>query len=140
MFKVQNKSTRKRCNICSKLNIRILEQRCSGVFNVNFEHISHVCLMFLLLKFNRSMFAGNLWWYLSCISYKITRSKSVIQSLEKCTECIRNQQQSHQRDVKWLWPDVCLFANFLPISGHWFTSTSPKNIQKSLGFWYLQGA
>ena len=42
MFKVQNKSTRKRCNICSKLTTRILEQRCSSVFNVNFEHISRL--------------------------------------------------------------------------------------------------
>ena len=42
---------------CSKLTIGTLEQgvkwRCSGVFIVNFEHISHLVLMFLLLTLSR---------------------------------------------------------------------------------------
>ena len=52
MFKVHDKSTRKRCEICLKLTIKTPERRywrCSGVFIVNFEHISHLFLMFLLL-------------------------------------------------------------------------------------------
>ena len=35
----------KRCELCSKLTLKTTEQRqwgCSDVFNVNFEHISHV--------------------------------------------------------------------------------------------------
>ena len=45
MFKVNNRSTRARCSICSKLEIKTPEQRQwrrSGVFIVNFEHISHL--------------------------------------------------------------------------------------------------
>ena len=34
--------------MCSKLTIQTPERR-SGVFIVNFEHISHLALMFLLL-------------------------------------------------------------------------------------------
>ena len=43
MFKVNNKNTKTRCEICSKLTIKIPERRHwrrSGIFIVNFEHIS----------------------------------------------------------------------------------------------------
>ena len=55
MFKVNNRSTRTRCEICSKLTVKIPEQRqwCRfGIFIVNFEHISHLVLDFLLLTLN----------------------------------------------------------------------------------------
>ena len=39
LFKVINRNTRKRCEICPKLTINTVESR-SGVFFVNFEHIS----------------------------------------------------------------------------------------------------
>ena len=44
MFKVNNKNTRARYEICSKLTIKTPERRHgrSGVFIVNFEHISHL--------------------------------------------------------------------------------------------------
>ena len=48
--------TRTRCEICSKLTIKLPERRHwrrSGVFIVNFEHISHLVLVFLLLTLNR---------------------------------------------------------------------------------------
>ena len=44
LLKVNNRNTRKRCEICLKLTIRTPERRqwrSSGVFIVNFEHISH---------------------------------------------------------------------------------------------------
>ena len=47
-------NTRRKCEICSKLTIKTPEQRhwrCSGVLNVNFEHVSHLFLMFLLYNF-----------------------------------------------------------------------------------------
>ena len=47
-FKVSNRNTRKRCEICSKLTIATQEQhqsRHSSVFIVNFEHISHLFLV-----------------------------------------------------------------------------------------------
>ena len=55
LFKVNNRNTRTRCEICSELTINTPErrQRRSGVFIVNFEHISHLVLAFLLLTLNR---------------------------------------------------------------------------------------
>ena len=44
-FKVNNRNTRKKCEICSKLTIKTPKRRHwhrSGVFVVNFEHISHL--------------------------------------------------------------------------------------------------
>ena len=53
-FKVNNKNTRTRCEICSKLTIKRPERwRHSGVFIVNFEHVSHLALLFLLLTLSR---------------------------------------------------------------------------------------
>ena len=55
LLKVNNRNTRIRCEICSKLTIKIPEGRqwcCSGVFIVNFEHISHLVLVVLLLTLN----------------------------------------------------------------------------------------
>ena len=52
MFKVNNRTARTRCEICSKLTIKTPERR-SGVFIVNFEHISHRFLVFLLLTLSR---------------------------------------------------------------------------------------
>ena len=56
MFKVNNRNTRTRCEICSKLTIKISERRHwrrSGIFVVNFKHISHLFLVFLLLTLSR---------------------------------------------------------------------------------------
>ena len=55
-FKVNNRSTRTRCEICSKLTIKTPERcQCSrfGVFIVNFKHISHLVLVLLLLPLSR---------------------------------------------------------------------------------------
>ena len=51
LFKVNNISTRKRCEISSKLTIKT-------DFIVNFEHITHVFLMFVLLTLNKPISAG----------------------------------------------------------------------------------
>ena len=56
-----NRNTRTRFEICSKLTIKTPERRqwCrSGVFIVNFEHISHLALVFLLLNLGREMPTG----------------------------------------------------------------------------------
>ena len=56
LFKVNNRNTRKKCEICSKLTIKTPERRqwcCSGVFIVNLEYISHFFLVFLLVTFNK---------------------------------------------------------------------------------------
>ena len=50
-----NGNTRTRCEICSKLTIKMPRQcrRRSGVFIVNFERILYLVLVFLLLTLNR---------------------------------------------------------------------------------------
>ena len=59
MFKVNNKNTRTSREIYSKLTTKTPARhhwRRSGVFIVNFEHISHLVLVFLLLTLSRSTF------------------------------------------------------------------------------------
>ena len=53
LFKVNNRNTRKRCEICLKLTIKTRERRRSDVFIVNFEHISYLFIMFVLLTLNK---------------------------------------------------------------------------------------
>ena len=56
LFKVYDRNTRAKFEICPKLTIKTSEGcqwRCSSVFIVNFEHISHLVLMFLLLTLSR---------------------------------------------------------------------------------------
>ena len=52
LLKVSNRNTRTRSKLCSKLIIKTAERRHwrrFGVFMVNFEQISHLVLLFLLL-------------------------------------------------------------------------------------------
>ena len=61
MFKVNNRNTRIKFEICPNLKIKTIKQRqwCrSGVFIVNFEHISHLVLVFLLVTLSRQMSTG----------------------------------------------------------------------------------
>ena len=70
MFKVNNRNTaRTRCEICSNLAIKTPERRqwrCAGVFIVNFEHISHLVVVFLLLTLSSKCRLG--WAY--CLTKK----------------------------------------------------------------------
>ena len=52
LFKANNRKTRKRSEICSKLTIKSPERR-SGVFIAYFEPISHIFLLLLLLNLNK---------------------------------------------------------------------------------------
>ena len=61
-LKVNKRNTRIRCEICSKLTIKIPERchwRRSGIFIVNFKHISHIVLVLLLLTLNMHLSTGN---------------------------------------------------------------------------------
>ena len=61
LLKVKNRITKRRCELCPKLIIKIPEQHqwlCSVVFIVNFKHISHLFQVFLLLTLNEQMLAG----------------------------------------------------------------------------------
>ena len=62
-FKINNRNTRKKCEICSKLTIKMPEQHYwwrSGVFIVNFEYISQLFLVFPSLTLSKYLFAGRL--------------------------------------------------------------------------------
>ena len=55
-FKVNKRNTRKRFEVCLKLTIKTPARWhwcCFGAFIVNFEHISHLFIMFLLLTLNK---------------------------------------------------------------------------------------
>ena len=55
LLKVNNRNTRTRCETRSEFTIKTPERRQwprSGVFIVNFEHISYLVLVFLLLTLN----------------------------------------------------------------------------------------
>ena len=61
LLKTNNRNIRTICEICSKLTIKTIERRQwrrSGVFIVNFEHISHLVLVFLLFTLNKYLPAG----------------------------------------------------------------------------------
>ena len=61
MFKVNNRTTRTRCEISSKLTIKTPERRQwrhSGVFIINFEQFLHHVLVFLSLNLNMQMPTG----------------------------------------------------------------------------------
>ena len=53
ILKFNNRNTRRRCEICSKLTIKYR----FVIFIVNFEHISHSFLVFLSLTLNMSVLA-----------------------------------------------------------------------------------
>ena len=83
MLKVSNRNTRRKCEICSKLPIKTIKRRQllfplkssetlsddfrgnrswrrSGIFIVNFEHISYLSLLFLLSFWTGKCFLGSL--------------------------------------------------------------------------------
>ena len=65
LLKGNNRNTRTRCEICSKLTIKTPERchwRRSGVSVANSEHISNLISVFLLLTLNMLLSAGVLIW------------------------------------------------------------------------------
>ena len=61
LLKINNKSTSTRLEICSKLKQERQQNdagRCSGVFTVNFGHVSHLVLEFLLLTLSMELPTG----------------------------------------------------------------------------------
>ena len=67
-FKVNNKNTRKRSNISSKLTIKTLEQQCLCAFIVNFEHILHPFLVFMIFTLPMCLFSHYALYYSETIA------------------------------------------------------------------------
>ena len=56
LFKVINRNTRTKCEICLKLTMKTPKRRCwrrFGVFNVNYEDISHLCSSVSIANFEQ---------------------------------------------------------------------------------------
>ena len=66
-----------RCEICSELTIKTF-----GVFIVNFEHISDLALVSLLLTLTSKMLVGQ--------QLSVNYSKSTIGTLEKDVKCVKS--------------------------------------------------
>ena len=81
--KVNNSNTTTRCEICPKLTIKVPERRKwrrSGIFIANFEHISHLALVFLLLTLNMwKKFACSPTWQVNI--YFVENQYSLVESL-----------------------------------------------------------
>ena len=86
------------CEICSKLTVKTPERRRSGVFIVNFDHISYIFLVFLLLTLN------NIRWV------NITDSMIISLKISKYKELYPEFGSSY-------WKEVFL-TRFLP--SNWF--------------------
>ena len=72
LVKVNNRNTNTRCEICSKLTLLSLLLTCrSGVFIVNFEHVSHLVLVF-------QFFCENVNLYCICVIYSCMAYLSVL--------------------------------------------------------------
>ena len=77
MFKISYGNTRKMCEICSELTLKIPEQRqlCrSGVFIDNFEHMSHLFVVILFLVLNKYPAAN----YILKVNNRNTRTRCEI--------------------------------------------------------------
>ena len=113
LLKFNNRKTRKRCKICSKFTLRAPERR------PNFEYVSHLLLVFLLLTFDKQILTEKLFqlqktwrpytevlrpatllkkrpWHrcLSCKFCKIVKNKYFIEHLQAT-----NSTQKSQRKV-----------------------------------------
>ena len=72
LFRFDNRSTRKRCETCSNLTIKTPEWsqwHRTGTFIVNFEHISHLFLLFLLLLWTSKYLPRQLFYRASIRSH-----------------------------------------------------------------------
>ena len=107
LFKVYNRNTRKRCEICLKLTIKTPEG-ChwlnSSVFIVNFENTSHLFLVFLLntvflqcfysIDFKIYLFAGESSIFFSCLE---SHFRQPLHSTSFLNVCRTSKQRQRRR-------------------------------------------
>ena len=63
LFKVNSRNTQKKIKNIFKVNKREIRTTSFRFFIVNFEDISHLFLVFLLLTLTKYLFAGQLSWF-----------------------------------------------------------------------------
>ena len=77
LFKVNNRNTRKRCKICLKLTVKTPERcnwSCSGGLVDNFEYISQLFLVFLMLAGCLKELVINIYAWRKCFLFNIDSS------------------------------------------------------------------
>ena len=156
MFKANNRNTRTRCEICSKVSIKTSERRyCrrSDVFIVNFEHSSHLVLVFLLLACfeqrqleSTLIFDINLWYDLLS-----PQNISIISYIQILTlpgldlVCHEQKQFEGTLHLKFIWhwfdeskahlPISLLFTHFIAL----VSFDTPWKHEKTSGFLMFSG-
>ena len=116
-LRVNFRNTRTRCEMCSKSTINTSERRQwrrSDVFIVNFEHISHLVLVFLLLTLRSICRLGC--QDMSCIMGTYSKSKR-LHFLAFITE------------KKSIWRHGTLWNFFLGCQSHWWIWISKEIIK-----------
>ena len=140
LFKVNNRNTRKRCEICPKLTIKTPKRRYrrrSGMFIVNFEHIVHLFKSVSVVDFEqlnaswevvavRPLF--KLFW--SSPTNIFTYLKSTIETLEK----VWNKFKLHNLTSSWcfycsLWT---YFTHFSSVSIGYFEKVIVSGVLASI--------
>ena len=101
LFKVNNRNTRTRSKTCLKLTIKSPEQhywRRSGAFFVNFKHIWHLFLVFLLLTLNMQLLAGRrsgvfIVYFQRCFQHPVTPLTTIVPHYIETSQLIYNANQ-----------------------------------------------
>ena len=125
LFKFNNRDTRKRCEICSKLTMKTSERRQwrrFGVFIVNFEHIWHLFLVVLLLTLSKLML-GRFW------------RKEENPNNSNTPQTSFNGFWNKSSLLMWFFCSndtlFFYFANITSLGKNWFSSYNPKRSQPS---------
>ena len=105
LLKVNNRNTRARYEICSKLTIIISERRQwrpSSIFMVNFEHISHLVLVFYIVNFEH-VIAGRECSFRDYLRLVTLSYDRVVRALVvKCCWLKFNVTRPLPRSVNWI--------------------------------------
>ena len=118
--KVKNRNIRKKCEICLKLLITItISRRYFGVFIVNFEHISHLFLRFLLLTLNTQILAGLLQYNFFFFFFQKQPFRGVL--LKRCCtsawmffcKIASYFQNTFSREHRWMAASIFFYSGFL---------------------------
>ena len=93
--KLKNKNTSIRCKTCSKLTIKTTRRR-SSVFIVNFENISYLALVFLLLTLNRQIPAWLVLrnWSLFTVKFDVFRNNQWRFEIKLFVKILQKPQES----------------------------------------------
>ena len=140
MFKVNNRNTRTRCETCSELTIKIPERRrrCSGIFIVNFKHISRLVLVFLLLtwvgkcRLGLHVCFGRFLWLLVQMGYNKPRYEPLWATLNHYEPLLATM--SHYES---LWPKILTLRRTmtqLSIEYNVMTQNKTKEVLSPISF------